>query len=239
MTANTNNQTATKIKDGVHGAYKRFQAHTDESPASFFCALAIMAVLLMLLMKIIAMNLYPFALVVGSDIPKASNWPIIGWFWDVLNILYTSMGAFLLWLVINACELGWIAVGLDRAAERAAIREAREEEARHSAGGFGDDRQTRKMRRRAVRIPFFYKAVAGYLALGAFVVDMIINWKAFPLVKDWDGFRDSLTLEITPPIDWANAGQQFFNLFNVEILAIAILATAQWIWMHKKGVQNP
>jgi hypothetical protein len=239
MTTNTNtNQTAAKLKEKAAKRWAEFKDEHADSPFSQWAAYLLMVVLIALLMKIIAVNLYPFALVVGATVPAASNIPILGWFFDVVSILYTCMGAFLLWLVINLCELGWIFVGMDRSAERTAIREARAEKARQDADGYDDDRQTRAMRRRAVRIPFFYKAVAGWLALGAFVADAIINWKAFPLVKDWDAFWGALTLGIMPPIDWSNAGQQFFNLFNVEILAIAIIAAGQWIWMHKEGAKE-
>jgi hypothetical protein len=229
--------TTTTQKQAFKDKFDKLRKNLEDSPGSQIFAYILLFTFLALLLKVIAVNLAPFALVVGDSLPAPSRTPIIGWLLDVMNILYTSMGAFILWAVINVFELGWIFVEIDSKAKRAAIKKSRAEQDYFDAMGNKDDRHTRKERKKAIQLPFFYKAVAGYLALGAFVVDFFLNWRAFPLVTNWDAFWGAVTLKIMPAINWGNALQQLFNLFNMEIMVIAILATLQWIAMHKEGSQ--
>jgi hypothetical protein len=231
--------TSTSTKDRATKAYHSLQEQLDESPLSAFMAWLVMAVLLALLLKVIYVNIAPFVIVIGGSIPPASNIPIIGWLWDVLNLLYVGTGAVLAWTLINVCEVAWIFVAMDRKAHRSAIRESRKELARQEAEGLKDDRQTRKMRRRSVRLPFFFIAASGWIALAAFIVDAIINWNAYPLCKSFPDFLAGLTIGDLSPINWGNAGIQIWNLFSMEILVVAIVACGQWIWMHKADDQTP
>jgi hypothetical protein len=231
--------TSTSTKDRATKAYNSLQDQLDESPVSAFMAWLVMAVLLSLLLKIIYVNIAPFVIVIGGSVQPASNIPIVGWAWDVLNLLVTGTGAVLAWALINICEVAWIFVAMDRKAHRSAIRESRKELARQEADGLKDDRQTRKARRRSVRLPFFFIAASGWIALAAFIVDAIINWNAYPLCKSFPDFLAGLTIGDLSPINWGNAGIQIWNLFSMEVLVVAIVACGQWIWMHKADDQTP
>lgn len=227
--------TTNNYKANAQKAYSRLREEIEDSPASMFVAILILIVLCSLFLKVLFINAEPFLILVGADVPKPSGYPIIGWAFDVLNMLYIGTGGVLLWALVQLAETTWILVALDRKAHRSATREAQKElEYQDQQSGQKSDRHIRKMRRRAVKLPFFFQAASGYIALGAFVFDIIVNWRAYPLFSDWDAFTAGLTIGDFSPILWDNALRQFWNLFSVEILVVAIIACGQWVWMHRQ-----
>jgi hypothetical protein len=228
--------TTNNYKTQAQKAARYLRDEIDDNPASFFAAILILIVLCSLFLKVLFINAEPFLILVGADVPKPSGYPIIGWGFDVLNMLYVGTGGVLLWGLVQLAETTWILVAMDRKAHRVATRESQKELEYQEAHGTDSksDRHIRKMRRRAVKLPFFFQGASGYIALGAFVFDIIVNWRAYPLFSDFDAFTAGLTIGDFSPIDWDNAMRQFWNLFSVEILVVAIIAVGQWVWMHKQ-----
>lgn len=217
---------------------ERFEHFVDDmdSPLSMGIALIVLAVLCALLLKVIYNNIAPFMIVMGEPIPKASGIPIIGWAYDVLKLLYVGTGAFIAWFLVNLAETMWILIALDRKAHRAAIKESQKEQSyQQSQQTTGrEDRHIRRMRKRAIKLPFFFQAGSGWIALAAFAIDAIVNWKAYPAVKDWGALMAGLTIGDLSPIDWNNVMQQGWNLFSLELLVVAIIVCGQWVWMHRQ-----
>lgn len=227
--------TTNNYKANAQKAARHLREEIEDSPASFFAAILVLIVLCALFLKVLFINAEPFLLLVGATVPKPSGYPIVGWAFDVLNILYLGTGGVLLWALVQLAETTWILVAMDRKAHRVATREALKEQDYQSQNSSPtDDRHIRKMRRRAIKLPFFFQAASGYIALGAFVFDIVVNWRAYPLFKDFDAFTAGLMIMDFSPIDWDNALRQFWNLFSVEILVVAIIAVGQWVWMHKQ-----
>lgn len=227
--------TTNDYKTHAQKAVRHFRDEIDDSPASFFAAILVLIVLLALFLRVIFLNAEPFLILVGSTVPNPSAIPIVGWAYDVLNLLYLGTGGVLLWALVQLAETTWILVALDRKAHRAATREAlKEQDYQAQQANATDDRHIRKMRRRAIKLPFFFQAASGYIALSAFVFDIIVNWRAYPLFRDLEAFTAGLIIGDYSPIDWGNAMRQFWNLFSVELLVVAIIAVGQWVWMHRQ-----
>jgi hypothetical protein len=207
-----------------------------DSPVSMGIALVILAVLCALLLKVVHNNIAPFFIVMGEPVPQTSGIPIIGWAYDLLHLLYVGTGALIAWLLVNLAETMWILIALDRKAHRTAIKESQQEQAaqQSQASSGREDRHIRRMRRRAIKLPFFFQAASGWIALVAFVIDAIVNWQAYPAVKDWGAFMAGLTIGDMSPIDWQHVLQQGWNLFSLELLVVAIIICAQWVWMHRQ-----
>lgn len=232
--------TTNKYTTAAKNAYSKAVEDLDDSPVSMIFALIVLAVLLSLLLKVIALNIAPFLIIMGDKMPAPSRIPIFGWAWDLINILTVGTGAFFVWSLINLGELAWIFIALDRAAHRAAIRASQAEQAYHNSTTTpkNEDRQTRKMRKRATKIPFFFIAASGWIALACFVVDAIVNWRAYPIVKDFSEFTTGLSIGDLSMVDWNNLLIQAWNLFSLELLVVAIIICTQWVLMHKSG-SNP
>jgi hypothetical protein len=137
----------------------------------------------------------------------------------------------------------WILIALDRKAHRAAIRASqKEQEYQDAAVAAGqaskrDDRHIRRMKRRAVRLPFFFVAAAGWIALAAYVIESVINCKAYPAIKDWSMFLAGLTIGDLSPINGWNLLKQAWGLFSTEIVVVAIIVVFQWVWLHRNADQ--
>jgi hypothetical protein len=217
---------------------EQFEQFIDEvdSPVSMGITLVLLAVLCALLLKVIHNNIAPFLIVMGDPVPKPSGIPIIGWGYDMLNLLYVGTGAFIAWFLVNLAETMWILIALDRKAHRTAIKESQKEQAyQQSQQSNGrEDRHIKRMRRRAIKLPFFFQAGSGWIALAAFIVDALINWRAYPAVKDLGAFMAGLTIGDLSPINWNNIMQQAWNLFSLELLVVAIVVCGQWVWMHRQ-----
>jgi hypothetical protein len=227
--------TMNNYKANASKAYNRFRDEVEDNPASFFVAMVFLIVLCSLFLKVISVNVEPFLILVGSDVPKSSGIPIIGWGYDVLNLLYVGTGGFLLWALVQLAETMWIFVSIDRKLHRVSTREA-EQERNYQQQGQRDDenRYIRRMRRRSIKLPFFVQAASGYIALGAFVFDIIVNWRAYPLLENMEMFLAGLMIGDFSSINWDNAMRQFWNLFSVEILVVAILICIRWVRAHRQ-----
>jgi hypothetical protein len=181
--------------------------------------------------KVFSINVRPYAIVMGDTLPQPSRVPIIGWAWDLLNIAYYCTGAFLAWFVTQFFQASWIAISLDRKALRSAIRKSRKELDRQDTEGSKQDRTTRKAARTLSKIPFAYRYWSAYLALGFFVVEVLVNFKAYPpvAVDRLSEFWLRASVGDYGLLDWSNIAQMLWSLFSTELVIVAIVIFWQYI----------
>jgi hypothetical protein len=212
----------------------------DDAPGSFTLAILILTILIALFLKVIANNIAPYLIVMGDKVPAASGIPIVGWLWDVLNLAYFYTGAFIAWGLLLMAETTWILIWMDRKAHRAAIRQSQDEQHYQSQAPntTKPDRITRQMQRRAVRLPFFFIAAAGWIALTAYVIEAIVQFKAYPPIQSWEAFLAGLTIGDLSPVDFGNIARGIWGMVGTELFIVAILIVVQWIRLHQAG-SNP
>ncbi|BAS57210.1 hypothetical protein NIES2135_34360 [Leptolyngbya boryana NIES-2135] len=215
----------TRMKDGIAD---------NDNPWLMLVAIVIFAILIALALKLIQVNLAPYIKVMGMPDFKPSNIPIVGWGYDVLTLLYVATGAVILWFLINLAQVVWILIALDRRAHRTAVRESKKEAALQG-NQYESDGQVRKLKKRATRVPFFFIAASGWIALVAFVAEFLINLKAYPPIRSWNAFIAGLTIGDLSPIDMNQVMQILWGCFSTELVIIALIVVGQWIWSHKNA----
>jgi hypothetical protein len=227
--------TTSNAKDYAGKAANRLREQYEDGDLSFglVVAIIIFSVLFALLVKLIYINVEPFVFLVGGSYPALSNIPVIGWVWDVLTLFYTAMGATIAWGVVNACEIMWIFIALDRKAHRTAIRQAQEEQAAHDANGGNDTAYTRRLKRKGLKIPFFFIEFSPMIALAGLTVDVIVNWHQYPVITSWGKFWGGLLIGRVMGINWENLKSIAWNLTSLEILMILLIVCWQWIQAHR------
>ena len=213
----------TRMKDGIAD---------NDNPFMMLIAVAIFIVLCALALKLIAINLMPYLVVMGSPTFQPSNVPIIGWAYDLLTLCYFATGAVILWFLIQLAQVVWILIALDRRAHRSAVRESQREQAAQGTQ-YESDGRIRRIRKRAVGVPFFFIAASGWIALAAFVAEFVINLKAYPPVRNWNAFVAGLTIGDLSPIDFSKVMAILWGCFSTELVVIALIIVGQWIWSHK------
>jgi hypothetical protein len=225
MTART---IATKTVDRF-----RTEWNDGEWSLSLIFALFCFSGLVALLVKLIFTNVAPFVALVGGEMPHASGIPIIGWAWDLVNLLYTAFGAFVAWAFVNACEIVWIFIALDRKAHRSAIRAMQEEQAIQDAQGGNDTAYTRRLKRKGLKIPFFFIEWSPVIALAALTVDTIVNWQQYPVIASWSKFWGGLLIGRVTGVNWLNLKEIAWNLTSLEILVVLLIIFWMWINAHR------
>ncbi|MBW4441879.1 MAG: hypothetical protein KME10_11710 [Plectolyngbya sp. WJT66-NPBG17] len=215
----------TRMKDGIADG---------DNPFMMLVAIVIFTILCALALKLIQVNLMPYMKVLGLPAFKPSNTPIIGWGMDLLSLLYFATGAVILWFLINLAQVTWILIALDRRAHRTAAREAKKELDRQGSG-YESDGQIRKLNKRAVRVPFFFIAASGWIALAAFVAEFLINVKAYPPIRSWNAFIAGLTIGDLSPINFNQVAAILWGCFSTELVIIALIIVGQWIWSHRNA----
>ena len=94
--------------------FDNLRDNIDDAPGSFTVAVLILTILIALFLKVIAINIAPYLIVMGEPVPPASNLPIVGWVWDVLNLAYFYTGAFIAWVLLLMAETLWILIYFDQ-----------------------------------------------------------------------------------------------------------------------------
>jgi hypothetical protein len=234
----TNNQTTRRQRAGQ--AWDKLSDGFDDSPLSFSIAVLVLTILIALFLKVIAINIAPYLIVMGEALPKPSGTPIIGWAYDVLNLAYFHTGAFIGWALLLMGECLWMFIWADRRANRSALRESMAEQQYQEANQSNlkdrrADRYARKMQRRAVRLPFFFIAAAGWIAFVCYGIESVIQLKAYPPIKSWGAFVAGLTIGDVSPVDFGNLGRAAWGLFGTELFVAAILVVVMWIRAHQAG----
>ena len=219
--------------------FDQFRDSIDDAPGSFTVAILVLTILIALFLKVIALNIAPYLIVMGEQVPAYSKLPIVGWIWDVLNLAYFYTGAFIAWGLLLMAETIWILIYFDRKAHRAAIRQSQDEQHYQSQAPntTKPDRITRRMQRRAVRLPFFFIAAAGFIALVGYGIESVIQFKAYPPIKSWDTFTAGLAIGDLSPVNFDNIIRAAWGMVGTELFVVAIIIVIQWINMHRAGGQ--
>jgi hypothetical protein len=197
----------TRMKDGIADG---------DNPFMMVIAIVIFTILAALTLKLIQVNLMPYMKVLGLPAFKPSNTPIIGWGLDLLHLLYFATGAVILWFLINLAQVIWILIALDRRAHRTAVRESRKE-LDLQGSQYESNGQIRRLNKRASRVPFFFIAASGWIALAAFVAEFCINLKAYPPIRSWNAFIAGLTIGDLSPINFNQVAAILWGCFSTEL----------------------
>ncbi len=219
--------------------FEQFRESIDDAPGSLTIAVLVLTILISLFLKVIALNIAPYLIVMGEAVPAASGIAIVGWIWDVVNLAYFYTGAFIAWGLLLMAETIWILIYFDRKAHRAAIRQSQYEQHYQSQAPntTKPDRITRRMQRRAVRLPFFFIAAAGFIALVGYGIEAVIQFKAYPPIKSWDAFTAGLSIGDLSPVNFDNIIRAAWGMVGTELFVVAIIIVIQWINMHRAGGQ--
>ena len=196
-------------------------------------AFTLLIIFIGLFCKVVSINVLPYAIVFGDVIPKPSGIPIIGWGWDVLNIAYLAMGSFVAWLIINMGQCLWIFITLDRQVHRQVVSEMSAEHRIQGMEGRSDSSDIRKMRKKGIRLPAAILTYSGWIALGCFIAEGIINIKAYPPVNDFGKFFVSIQLGKFEIFNVENISKFMWSMFSTEIFVVIILIILMWINARK------
>ena len=223
--------------NGIKGNASRHvrSAYADVKDDGIFglVALFILMIFIGLFCKVVSINVMPYAIVFGDKLPTASGIPVIGWAWDVLNIAYLAMGSFVAWLIINMGQCLWIFITLDRQVHRQVVSEMSAEHRLQGMEGRSDSADIRKMRKKGIRLPAAILTYSGWIALGCFVAEGIINIKAYPPVNDFSKFFVSIQLGRFEVFNVENISKFLWSMFSTEIFVVIILIIFMWIKARK------
>jgi hypothetical protein len=230
--------TTSNAKRYVSNAHQKLRDNWDEGNwAGAIIPILCFSVLLGLLIKVTYNNVEPFIYLFGEELPAASNIPIIGPAWDLLNIAYLCFGAFASWGFVNACEIIWIFIALDSKAHRSAMRAMQAEQALQEAQseGLTDTSYTRRLKRKGLKIPFFFIEFSPVIALAGLTVDIIVNWHRYPVITSWSKFWGGLLIYKIQGVNWMNLKSIAWNLTSLEILVVLLIVCWQWIQAHRSA----
>jgi hypothetical protein len=138
-------------------------------------------------------------------------------------------------IVYILCQFGqllWIMIALDRYANQAALSQVEELQ---SQQGKTQDEFLGAMQEKVSKIPFAFIALSGWIALGCYVFESIVNWSAMPFITDFEQFRVGLLLGKLIGFDSNSFARYVFSLLSVEGLATALIVVWFWISAHREG----
>jgi hypothetical protein len=212
-----------------------------DNPVINFAGFLVFLSLIAIALKLFVVNLTPYFLLMGQEAVEPSGTPIIGWLFDALFALFFGMGAVIAWSLVNGAQILWLLIRWDKAAYRGAIKIARQDASTSAADNHGDrrgNRDARKAERHISKIPFLFISYSGLIALGAFVVDLIVNLNAYPVIKSWPRFFAGLAIGDFSPIDARHLLALVVSLFSTELIAVALVVVGSWIWTRRQGLTN-
>jgi hypothetical protein len=230
--------TTSNAKQYVSNAHQKLRDNWEDGDwLGAIIPILCFSVLFGLIIKTVYTNVEPFVYLFGEDMPAASKIPIIGAAWDVLNVVYLCFGAFASWGFVNTCEIIWIFIALDSKAHRSAMRAMQAEQALQEAQseGLTDTSYTRRLKRKGLKIPFFFIEFSPVIALAGLTVDIIVNWHRYPVITSWSKFWGGLLIGRVMGVDWSNLKSIAWNLTSLEILVVLLIVCWQWIQAHRSA----
>lgn len=158
------------------------------------------------------------------------NWieyiPVLGWIVGAWGAAVSTIVGVLIWVLVQSLQCLWILIGLDKRALRGAITQS-------EAGRFylpeHADARSRRLERKARRIPYFFIRWGGLLSLGAYVFDLIVGLSLYPPAKSLDKFWFALSVGQWSAIDQDNLIKLLMMLFAFEFVLLLFLVVVQWI----------
>lgn len=162
----------------------------------------------------------------SSDAPWVKNLPVLGWILTTWNAGISSIGAILVWAVVQTFQVLWILIALDRKAKRGALKDAYRNGL--DANQFSD-RRARKVAKGLNGIPFFFIRWSALLALAAYAFDFAVGIQKYPPAKNLQIFFVAIASGITSRIDWGNFWKLLIMMFSFEALLIPFVIVVFWI----------
>ena len=210
-------------------------AYQDMKDDGIFGLLAwlLLTIFIGLFCKVISINVMPYAIVFGDTLPAASGIPIIGWAWDSLTLMYTAMGSFIAWAILNLGQCLWILISLDRKVHSKVISEMTAEHKIQGLEGRSGSVDIRNMQRKGIKLPAAILTYSGVIALGCYVAEAIVNFKAYPPVNDFGRFLVSIQLGKFEIFNVENIAKFLWGMFSTEAFVVVILILWMWIQARK------
>ncbi|MCU0552110.1 MAG: hypothetical protein MUC48_22470 [Leptolyngbya sp. Prado105] len=162
----------------------------------------------------------------GTEAPWVKNLPVLGWMLTTWNNVIASVGAILVWGVVQIFQVLWILILLDRKAKRGALKDVRKNSV--NPDDFSD-RRSRRIARDMNGIPFFFIRWSALLALFAYVFDFAIGIHKYPPARNLQVFFVAIASGITSRIDWGNLTKLLIMMFSFELLLIPFVIVIFWI----------
>lgn len=200
-----------------------------DSPVIAWIAWMLAIGLLVALIRVAVTNITPYYELFRGT-PQDAPWllavPLLGLILSAWNDIVSALGGTLIWGVIQIFQVLWILIALDRKAQLAALKQARETEI--------DPRQFRDRRHRRVargvnRIPFFFIRWSAMLALTAYAFDFCLGISKYPPAKNLQVFFVAMMAGAVNRIDWVNFWKLVLMLFSFEALLVPFLIVVFWI----------
>lgn len=200
-----------------------------DNPLLGFIAWLLAIGLLVALVRVAITNIEPYySLFQGAsnDAPWVKNLPVLGWILTTWNTAISSVGAILVWAVVQIFQVLWILIALDRKAKRGALKDARRNGI--DPNSFSD-RRARKVARGLNGIPFFFIKWSALLALAAYAFDFAVGIYKYPPARNLQVFFVAIASGITSRIDWGNLWKLIIMMFSFELLLIPFVIVVFWI----------
>ena len=232
----------TSFRSRAQHAADRFGEAAEDSWLVALVARLIFIGLIGIALKLFVVNLTPYLVLLNQNAIAPSGTPIIGWAQDALAALIFGTGAVLAWTLVNGGQIFWLFILADKAAWRGAMRTAREDaqqlDGNASRPGYRRSRPVRRAERHVGKMPFLFIAWSGYVALGCFVIDLIVNLRCYPVIKDLGRFFAGMAIGDFSPIDTNHLLTLVVSLFSTEIMAVLLMVVGHWIASRNKGLAD-
>ena len=187
--------------------------------------------LVVALIRVTVINIQPYFLIVRGD--GQSSWvryiPVIGYVLKTWGNFTAGVGAILIWALVQTLQVLWIIVGLDRKAHRNALRDAQS----YSIGSFQSS-HSRRMARKAQRIPFFFIRWSVFLGLIAYAFDTGVGLMVYPPAESVGAFTKAISYGTMRGLDTGNMINMAIMLFSFEALFIPLLVVSQWLFTRNQ-----
>jgi len=221
-------------------ALREFGREVSDNPILTFISWLMLLGLIVALVKVASINIAPYYLLMRYD--DGSGWvsqlPLVGGLLNAWEGAVNSIGAILIWALIQSLQILWILIGLDRKAHANALKES----TRFEFGSFSStastewdsDRYTRRMARKSRRIPFFFVRWSLLLGLIAYIADLVIGLRIYPPADSLRAVGRALSIGTTNGINGDNLIQLAIMLFSFEAIALPAIVVGQWVWTRNR-----
>jgi hypothetical protein len=190
------------------------------------------------LIVVALINLRPYTLLMNGLGEHAGWVTSIPWLGGLLMNLgggFKYLGAVLIWAPVQILECLWLLILLDAKAQKNAVKTSIAlQEDMEQAQGSRTNAETRRAVKRVARIPFFFTKWAILLALGAYVFDLVVGIKVYPVWSNWQTF--TLWIKSLNPM-WINQPEAInlgIMLFSFEAVLVLTVIVGQWLFMSTR-----
>ena len=187
--------------------------------------------LVVAVVRVSVINIQPYFLLIRGD--GQDTWvqyiPVIGYVVKTWGNITAGLGAILIWALVQALQVLWIVVGLDRKAHRNALRDSEA----YNVGSF-QSKYSKKMSRKAQRIPFFFIRWSLFLGLIAYGFDTVVGLMVYPPAEFGGAFGRALEFGTLRGLSWEIMVNMAIMLFSFEALFVPLLVVGQWVFTRNR-----